>query len=44
VVRAHGGSVEAENRAQGGARLSITWPLHTENAMAAHKPLASING
>jgi signal transduction histidine kinase len=44
VVRAHGGSVEAENRAQGGARLSITWPLHMDNAVAAHKPLASING
>ena len=43
VVRAHGGSVEAETREQGGARLSIMWPLHTENSMAAHKSWASIN-
>jgi signal transduction histidine kinase len=37
VVRAHGGSVMAANREQGGARLAITWPLATaERAEAAH--------
>jgi len=37
VVRAHGGSVTASNRPEGGAQLSITWPLDTrENAEAPH--------
>jgi len=37
VVRAHGGSVTAANRKQGGAQLSITWPRATpERAEAAH--------
>jgi len=43
VVRAHGGSVEARNRDQGGAHLSITWPLHAESSVAARKSLAPIN-
>jgi signal transduction histidine kinase len=42
VVRAHGGSVEAENRGQGGARLSIIWPLHQEGPITPHKSLASL--
>jgi len=29
VVRAHGGSVTASNRPEGGAQLSITWPRDT---------------
>ena len=29
VVRAHGGSVHASDRTEGGARLEITWPLST---------------
>ncbi len=33
VVRAHGGSVTAANRQQGGARLSIAWPI-AEEALA----------
>ena len=37
VVRAHGGSVTASNRPEGGAQLSIIWPLDTrENAEAPH--------
>ena len=37
VVRAHGGSVAASNRQQGGALLSITWPLATgENVETPH--------
>jgi signal transduction histidine kinase len=44
VVRAHGGSVEADNRNPGGARLSIIWPLHTQDSIASHNSLASIHG
>jgi signal transduction histidine kinase len=37
VVRAHGGHVEASNRHQGGAHLSITWPIGTvQSAEASH--------
>ena len=37
VVRAHGGHVEASNRHQGGAHLSITWPIgSTQPALASH--------
>ncbi len=44
VVGAHGGSVTAANRKQGGAQLSITWPRDVgENVEAAH-PLALANG
>ena len=37
VVRAHGGTVEASNRAEGGARLSIVLPLAV-NTGATHPP------
>jgi len=30
VVRAHGGMIEASNRPEGGARLSISLPLRTD--------------
>jgi signal transduction histidine kinase len=43
VVRAHGGSVDAGNRDQGGARLTIVWPLHTEDSETNQKSLASMN-
>jgi signal transduction histidine kinase len=36
VVRAHGGSVTATNRKQGGAQLSITWPLENAEKVAVH--------
>ena len=44
VVRAHGGSVTAANREQGGARLSITWPLATADKAEAAQPLTVVNG
>jgi signal transduction histidine kinase len=44
VVRAHGGSVDAQNRDQGGARLSVSWPLHAEGAATTHKSMASMHG
>jgi signal transduction histidine kinase len=44
VVRAHGGSVTAANRTQGGAQLSITWPLATAEKTEAAHPLALANG
>ena len=37
VVRAHGGTVEASNRVEGGARLSIALPLAV-NSGAAYTP------
>jgi signal transduction histidine kinase len=44
VVRAHGGSVTAANRKQGGARLSITWPLERAEKVEAAQPLTLVNG
>ncbi|GGG74936.1 hypothetical protein GCM10011585_17110 [Edaphobacter dinghuensis] len=39
VVRAHGGSVTASNRSEGGALLSISWPRETgEEIEAPHSP------
>ena len=38
VVRAHGGSVSAVNRSEGGARLSITLPLIVEENKAERLP------
>jgi signal transduction histidine kinase len=40
VVRAHGGTIEASNRAQGGARLQITLPLLGETQTATAAALA----
>jgi signal transduction histidine kinase len=44
VVRAHGGSVQAENREHGGARLCIEWPLSTEKAHEASHAVALAAG
>jgi signal transduction histidine kinase len=38
VVRAHGGSISAANRSQGGARLSIVLPLIVEENKAERLP------
>ena len=38
VVRVHGGSVTASNRAEGGARLSISLPLQKASIDADHSP------
>jgi len=43
VVRAHGGSVEASNRQQGGAQLSITWPLATGEKVKTPHALTLVN-
>ena len=43
VVRAHGGSVTAANREQGGAQLSITWPLEAVEKVEAAHPLTLAN-
>jgi signal transduction histidine kinase len=44
VVRAHGGSVSAENRIEGGARLSITLPLETPEGSPSQRSLTHANG
>ncbi|MGA9584094.1 MAG: ATP-binding protein [Terracidiphilus sp.] len=44
VVRAHGGSVVASNRPQGGARMSITWPRDIEKKIEASHSLTLFNG
>jgi signal transduction histidine kinase len=36
VVRAHGGNVAASNRKQGGAQLSMTWPLAIVEKIKVH--------
>jgi signal transduction histidine kinase len=43
VVRAHGGNVTAANRRQGGARLSILWPLKKAEEVA-EAPLLEVHG
>ena len=43
VVRAHGGSVMASNRPDGGAVLSITWPRDVEEKIEASHPLTLVN-
>src|SRR6202789_3558633 len=43
VVRAHGGSVSASNRPEGGALLSITWPRETEGKIEAPHSLTLVN-
>jgi signal transduction histidine kinase len=44
VVRAHGGSVMASNRAEGGALLSISWPRDMGEKLDAFHSLTLING
>src|SRR5580658_4841306 len=44
VVRAHGGSVMASNRPDGGASLSITWPREIEEKIDSSDSLTLING
>jgi signal transduction histidine kinase len=44
VVRAHGGDVSAANRAEGGARLSITLPLVTIDKEEVPSPLILVDG
>jgi signal transduction histidine kinase len=44
VVRAHGGSVTASNRPNGGASLSITWPRDIEEKIAASHSLTLATG
>ena len=44
VVRAHGGSVMASNRPEGGALLSIAWPRDMEDKIDAPRSLALVNG
>src|ERR1700751_1965020 len=43
VVCAHGGSVTASNRPEGGALLAITWPRDTEERTAASHSLTLVN-
>ena len=43
VVRAHGGSVTASNRPEGGALLSISWPRGTGEKIEAPHPLTLVN-
>ncbi len=42
VVRAHGGSVTASNRPEGGAQLTITWPLNTIDRIEPLHALTSL--
>src|SRR6202789_101378 len=44
VVRAHGGSVTASNRPEGGASLSITWPREIREKIEASHSLTFVNG
>lgn len=44
VVRAHGGSVTASNRPEGGALLSISWPRGMEEKIDASHSLTLVNG
>jgi signal transduction histidine kinase len=44
VVRAHGGSVTASNRPDGGAWLSITWPRDIREKIEAAHSLTLVNG
>jgi signal transduction histidine kinase len=44
VVRAHGGSVTAANRPEGGALLSITWPRYIDEKLEASHLLTEVNG
>ncbi len=44
VARAHGGSVKASNRAEGGARLVITLPRAPESKDQAETRLAALVG
>jgi signal transduction histidine kinase len=39
VARAHGGTVTASNRPEGGARLSITLPCRAEEQLRGHQPM-----
>jgi signal transduction histidine kinase len=43
VVRAHGASVIASNRPDGGALLSITWPRYIEEKIEASPTLTLVN-
>jgi signal transduction histidine kinase len=43
VVRAHGGSVTASNRPEGGALLSISWPRKTGEKIEAPHALTLVN-
>lgn len=43
VVRAHGGSVTASNRPEGGASLSISWPRETGEEIEAPHSLTQVN-
>jgi signal transduction histidine kinase len=43
VVRAHGGSVMASNRPDGGALLSITWPREMKEEIDASNSLTLVN-
>jgi signal transduction histidine kinase len=43
VVRAHGGSVMASNRPEGGALLSISWPRETGVKREAPHSLTLVN-
>jgi signal transduction histidine kinase len=43
VVRAHGGSVTASNRPEGGALLSISWPRDTGEKIEAPHSLTLVN-
>jgi len=43
VVRAHGGQVMASNRHQGGAHLSITWPIWTGQVVEIPHSLTAVN-